>query len=72
TPEMMRAIRLTGPVDIDNLIVRDVPIPEVRPGWVRIHVMAFGVNESEATSLVIERALAPVGLEGDGTSAWAR
>ncbi|MBT2554139.1 zinc-binding dehydrogenase [Arthrobacter sp. ISL-5] len=49
-PETMRAIRLTGPVDIDGLIVSDVPIPEVRPGWVRIHVMAFGVNESEVTS----------------------
>jgi NADPH:quinone reductase-like Zn-dependent oxidoreductase len=49
-PEMMRAIRLTGPVDIDGLTVSNVPIPEVRPGWVRIRVMAFGVNESEVTS----------------------
>ena len=49
-PETMRAIRLTGPVDLDGLIVSDVPIPEVRPGWVRIRVMAFGVNESEVTS----------------------
>jgi NADPH:quinone reductase-like Zn-dependent oxidoreductase len=49
-PETMRAIRLTGPVDIDGLTVSDVPIPEVRPGWVRIRVMAFGVNESEVTS----------------------
>ena len=49
-PETMRAIRLTGPVDIDGLTVSDVPIPGVRPGWVRIRVMAFGVNESEVTS----------------------
>jgi len=49
-PETMRAIRLTGPVDVDGLTVSDVPIPEVRPGWVRIRVMAFGVNESEVTS----------------------
>ena len=49
-PDTMRAIRLTGPVDIDGLTVSDVPIPEVRPGWVRIRVMAFGVNESEVTS----------------------
>lgn len=49
-PETMRAIRLTGPVDIDGLTVSDMPIPEVRPGWVRIRVMAFGINESEATS----------------------
>ncbi|TFD52192.1 NADPH:quinone reductase [Cryobacterium frigoriphilum] len=46
----MRAIRLTGPVSPDELIVTDVPIPDVRPGWVRIRVMAFGVNESEVTS----------------------
>ena len=45
-PETMRAIRLTGPVDSDGLTVSDVPIPGVRPGWVRIRVMAFGVNES--------------------------
>jgi NADPH:quinone reductase len=48
--ETMRAIRLTGPVNIDGLTVSDVPIPEVRPGWVRLRVMAFGVNESEITS----------------------
>ena len=48
--ETMRAIRLTGPVDIDGLVVSEVPIPDVRPGWVRIRVMAFGVNESEVTS----------------------
>ena len=49
-PETMRAIRLTGPVDPDGLTVSAVPIPELRPGWVRIRVMAFGVNESEVTS----------------------
>ncbi|MEV7693003.1 zinc-binding dehydrogenase [Microbacterium sp. NPDC089189] len=48
--ETMRAIRLSGPVDIDGLTVTDVPLPEVRPGWVRIQVKAFGVNESEVTS----------------------
>lgn len=48
--ETMRAIRLTGPVDFDGLTVTDVPIPDVRPGWVRIHVRAFGINESEVTS----------------------
>ncbi|MFI2754088.1 zinc-binding dehydrogenase [Cellulomonas sp. P22] len=46
----MRAIRLTAPVDPDGLTVSEVPLPEVRPGWVRIRVMAFGVNESEVTS----------------------
>ncbi|MEU5872210.1 zinc-binding dehydrogenase [Glycomyces sp. NPDC047369] len=49
-PETMRAIRLTGPVDIDSLTVTDAPVPDVRPGEVRIRVKAFGVNESEVTS----------------------
>lgn len=49
-PETMRAIRLTGPAAPGGLAVTDVPIPEVRPGQVRIRVMAFGVNESEVTS----------------------
>ncbi|CAN5682059.1 zinc-binding alcohol dehydrogenase family protein [soil metagenome] len=49
-PDTMRAIRLTGPVGPDGLTVSAVPIPELRPGWVRIRVMAFGVNESEVTS----------------------
>lgn len=48
--ETMRAIRLDGPVDIDGLVITDVPIPEVRAGSVRIRVMAFGINESEVTS----------------------
>lgn len=49
-PDAMRAIRLTGPVDVDGLTVSDVPIPKTPPGWVRIRVMAFGINESEVTS----------------------
>ncbi|MHA7177784.1 alcohol dehydrogenase catalytic domain-containing protein [Arthrobacter sp. Sr24] len=53
-PDTMRVIRLTGAVDTEGLIVSDVLIPEVRPGWVRIKVRAFGVNESEATSLAGE------------------
>lgn len=46
----MRAIRLTGPVEPEGLKTSRVPLPEVRPGWVRIEVKAFGVNESEVTS----------------------
>ena len=48
--DTMRAIRLTGPVELDALFVTEVPVPQVRPGWVRIRVHAFGVNESEVTS----------------------
>ena len=46
----MRAIRLTGPVPADQLTPTEVPVPEVRPGWARIRIKAFGVNESEVTS----------------------
>ncbi|MFE9790045.1 hypothetical protein ACFYO7_32215 [Nocardia salmonicida] len=49
-PPTMRAIRLTGPVTPDQLTVTDVPVPDVRPGWVRLQVKAFGVNESELIS----------------------
>jgi NADPH:quinone reductase len=49
-PDTMRAIRLTGPVGPGELVVGEVPIPDVSPGRVRIRVMAFGVNESEVSS----------------------
>lgn len=49
-PDTMKAIRLTGPVAPDGLIVTEVPLPEVSAGQVRIHVHAFSVNESEVTS----------------------
>ncbi|HEY8718937.1 alcohol dehydrogenase catalytic domain-containing protein [Pengzhenrongella sp.] len=48
--DMMRAIRLTGPGGLETLATSQVPVPEVEPGWVRIKVKAFGVNESEVTS----------------------
>ncbi|SPF69061.1 Alcohol dehydrogenase GroES-like domain [Propionibacterium ruminifibrarum] len=46
----MKAIRLTGPTAAEDLHPVDVPVPEPRPGWVRVAVKAFGVNESEVTS----------------------
>ena len=49
-PTTMRAIVLTEPVDADQLTVSEVPVPEERPGWVRIRIKAFGVNELEVTS----------------------
>lgn len=48
--DTMQAIRLTGPVEPEAMTVSEVPIPNVKPGWVRIRVKAFGVNESEVTS----------------------
>jgi NADPH2:quinone reductase len=46
-PTTMRAVVLDAPGPVENLHVREVPIPQPDPGWVRIQVMAFGVNRSE-------------------------
>ncbi|WP_329127998.1 zinc-binding alcohol dehydrogenase family protein [Streptomyces sp. NBC_01465] len=43
----MRAVVLSGPGPVENLDVLDIPVPAVRPGWVRIEVKAFGLNRSE-------------------------
>ncbi|MCP2163543.1 NADPH:quinone reductase [Goodfellowiella coeruleoviolacea] len=43
----MRAVVLDGPGPVEALRVRTVPVPEARPGWVRVKVAAFGLNRSE-------------------------
>src|ERR1700686_275991 len=43
----MKAIQLDGPGPPEALHLRDLPMPEPKPGWVRIRVEAFGVNRSE-------------------------
>lgn len=43
----MRAVVLDGPGLPDRLELRDVPMPEVRAGWVRIRIESFGLNRSE-------------------------
>ncbi|MCA2212558.1 zinc-binding alcohol dehydrogenase family protein [Jidongwangia harbinensis] len=43
----MRAAVLDQPGPVAHLRVRDVPVPEPRPGWVLIEVRAFGLNRSE-------------------------
>ena len=49
-PVMMRAVVVTRPGGLDALEIQDVPVPVRKPGWVRIRVKAFGVNESEVTT----------------------
>jgi hypothetical protein len=44
---MMRAVVLTEPGPVSNLQIRELPVLEARPGWVRIAVKAFGLNRSE-------------------------
>jgi NADPH2:quinone reductase len=43
----MKAVVLSAPGPVENLQIRDLPIPEPEPGWVRIKVEAFGLNRSE-------------------------
>lgn len=43
----MKAVVLSKPVAATKLIVQEVPIPEVKPGWVLIKIKAFGINRSE-------------------------
>ncbi|WP_042410329.1 alcohol dehydrogenase catalytic domain-containing protein [Streptacidiphilus carbonis] len=49
-PVTMRAVVVTRPGGLDALQIKDVPVPVRKPGWVRIQVKAFGVNESEVTT----------------------
>ena len=49
-PATMRAVVVTRPGGLDALEIQDVPVPARKPGWVRIRVKAFGVNESEVTT----------------------
>ncbi len=46
-PETMRAVVLTGPTRAEAVRLTDCPVPRVRPGWVLVRVMAFGMNHSE-------------------------
>jgi NADPH:quinone reductase-like Zn-dependent oxidoreductase len=43
----MRAVVLDAPGPPEALRIRELPIPEPRPGWVLIRVKAFGINRSE-------------------------
>jgi len=43
----MRAVVLREPGPVENLELTDLPLPDVKPGWVRIAVKAFGLNRSE-------------------------
>lgn len=43
----MKAVVLEKPCVPQDLDVREVPIPDVRPGWVRVKIKAFGINRSE-------------------------
>ncbi|MBQ8963769.1 MAG: Zn-dependent oxidoreductase, partial [Clostridia bacterium] len=43
----MRAVVLSGITLADQVKLTEVPIPQVKPGWVLVKVRAFGMNHSE-------------------------
>jgi NADPH:quinone reductase-like Zn-dependent oxidoreductase len=43
----MRAVVLNEPGPVENLVIRELPVPAVAPDGVRIRVKAFGLNRSE-------------------------
>ncbi|MBR1391372.1 MAG: zinc-binding dehydrogenase [Lachnospiraceae bacterium] len=43
----MRAVVLDKPTKGENVVLSEIRIPEVRPGWVLVRVRAFGMNHSE-------------------------
>jgi Alcohol dehydrogenase GroES-like domain len=45
--DTMRAVVLDAPGPPEALRVRELPIPNPRPGWILIRVKAFGLNRSE-------------------------
>ena len=43
----MKAVLLDKITEGKDIILSEIPIPEVRPGWVLVKVKAFGLNHSE-------------------------
>ncbi len=71
----MRAVVLEAPGPPQALQIRELPIPDPRPGWVLIRVKAFGLNRSElhtrlglAEGVTFPRVL---GIEATGVVAAA-
>jgi len=40
----MKAIILTAPGPVDNLVMKDLPVPEIKPGEVLVKVKSIGIN----------------------------
>lgn len=47
TPATMKAVLLSEPTPAEQVRLTEVPIPQIRPGWVLVKVKAFGLNHSE-------------------------
>jgi NADPH:quinone reductase-like Zn-dependent oxidoreductase len=69
----MRAVVLDAPGPPEALAIRELPVPQPRPGWVLIKIMAFGLNRSELhTRLGLAEAVTfprVLGIEATGVVA---
>ena len=43
----MKAVLLDKPTEAENVVFCEIPIPEVKSGWVLVKIKAFGMNHSE-------------------------
>ncbi len=43
----MKAVVLSKPTEAKDIVLSDVPMPRVKPGWVLVKIHAFGMNHSE-------------------------
>ncbi|MCR5772567.1 MAG: alcohol dehydrogenase catalytic domain-containing protein, partial [Butyrivibrio sp.] len=43
----MKAVVLDGPINVEDIFLKEKEVPEVVPGWVLVKVKAFGMNHSE-------------------------
>ena len=50
----MRAIQINGCCRADEMKVAQLPLPQVKPGWVLVKVFAAGLNHSEALLRMFE------------------
>lgn len=44
---MMKAVKIDGITKAEDVVLTDVPVPEVGSGWVLVRIRAFGMNHSE-------------------------
>jgi NADPH:quinone reductase-like Zn-dependent oxidoreductase len=46
-PRTMKALKISKPTPAEQAHLVEIPVPQVKPGWVLVQVQAFGLNNSE-------------------------
>ncbi|MDO4650707.1 MAG: zinc-binding dehydrogenase [Eubacteriales bacterium] len=46
-PDKMRAVVLTKPTAAEDVVLSEIDVPKVHPGWVLVRIKALGLNHSE-------------------------